>query len=129
MANRVLVVEADDELRRMLNDALTQWGFAVATASSGRQALALLVTEAVGSDPIDGVLLDLELSGLDALVTLRDIRDRHDTLPVVVLSDGADQQRIDTAMRSGAVATVRKPVDLDLLRQIAHVFFRMESPS
>jgi DNA-binding NtrC family response regulator len=123
MPKTLLVVEADPDLRMLLTDTLAGLQFAVVTARTGREALALLVTEAVSRGPVDGILLDLELGGLDALTTLKDIRDRHEGIPVVIISNGRDADRVAAAMQYGAVALLQKPVDLDLLRQIVQVFF------
>jgi DNA-binding NtrC family response regulator len=128
MSKTLLVVEADPDLRKFLSEALEALDFAVVTAATGRQALARLVTEAVSRAPVDGILLDLEVTGVDALTTLRDIRDRHEGIPVVIISEGRDADRVTTAMQDGAVAVLRKPVNLDLLRQIAQVFFNAGGP-
>jgi CheY-like chemotaxis protein len=103
MSKTLLVVEADRGLQKLLTDTLTTLQFAVITARTGREALAFLVTEAVSRGPVDGILLDLELGGLDALTTLKDIRDRHEGIPVIIISDGTESKRVAAAMQYGAV--------------------------
>jgi DNA-binding NtrC family response regulator len=124
MSRKLLVVEADPSTRDLLADALTSWGFSVLTAATGRQALALLVTEAMGSMPIEGVLLDLDINGLDPLTTLRDIRDRHETLPVVIIASAGTGNLAEQATQEGAVAVVRKPVNRSQLHETIQLFFR-----
>jgi DNA-binding response OmpR family regulator len=124
MPKKLLVVEADPNTRVFLEKALAAWGYAVLTAATGRQALALLVTEAMGSVPIEGVLLDLDIDGLDALTTLRDIRDRHETMPVIILASASADDRAEQAVREGAVAVVRKPVNRSQLHETIQLFFR-----
>jgi DNA-binding response OmpR family regulator len=124
MSKKLLVVEADPSTRVFLEDALAASGYTVLTAATGRQALALLVTEAMGSMPIDGVLLDLDIDGLDALTTLRDIRDRHETMPVIILASALAEDRAEQAVREGAVAVIRKPLNRSQLQETIQLFFR-----
>jgi DNA-binding NarL/FixJ family response regulator len=88
----------------------------VGEVSSGSQVLPM-----VGRTNPDLVLLDLRMPGSDGLTCLAQIRKRHPTVKVVVLSVSTDEKVIQTVLQRGAAAYVVKsvnPVDLpSVLRQ------------
>ena len=112
-SRRVLVVEDDPVVSRLIAEVLAEVGYVVNTAHDGAEALASL-TEARP----DVVVLDLEMPGLDGRAFLTRCRQdpRHRHLPVVVLS-GAATARED-AQRLGAQAYMGKPFVIDRLRDI-----------
>jgi DNA-binding response OmpR family regulator len=124
MARKILVAAPDPGLREIIREALEAMHCQVIPAGSGRQSLALLVTEAVESEPFTGVLLDLKIADLDALSTLQEIRDRHERLPVIVLADTREQTKTTKALDLGAAGVLQKPLDLERLRQTcSRIFF------
>lgn len=83
----------------------------------GREAFDLLVREAsrIDGPPFDLVLLDLTLPGLDGRALLEEIQaDRRlRRMPVIVLTGSAREEDWIRAYKSGAVAFLRKPFDLE----------------
>ncbi len=77
---RILAVDDDVEIRDMLRRGLGIEGFDVQVAADGEQALA-----AISSGPVDAVVLDVMLPGLDGLEVLRRIR-ATDNVPVLFLT-------------------------------------------
>ncbi|MEX0801348.1 MAG: response regulator transcription factor [Dehalococcoidia bacterium] len=90
---------------------LLERGFLVTgKAASTKEALQLLRDQ-----PTDVVVLDLQMSGSNAMTCLREIRARHGNTAVVVLSEGRDDGTVGAALAEGAVACVLKsgkPEDL-----------------
>ena len=78
---RVLVVEDERALRRQIEVALVEAGYAVDTAADGERADFLAQTE-----EYDAVLLDLGLPRVDGLTLLRRWRDQGVAVPVIVLT-------------------------------------------
>jgi two-component system response regulator TctD len=107
---RLLVVEDNDELAQLLVKGLASEGFAadaVATAGEAREALATTRYAAV--------VLDLGLPDEDGLAVLREIRDRNDATPILVLTArGGVRDRV-TGLRSGADDYLVKPFEFDEL--------------
>jgi CheY-like chemotaxis protein len=114
----VLVIEDDSELREVLRVALTTDGYDVSTVANGRDALQHLRSTA----DTCMILLDLSLPVMDGWqFRAAQLKDRALAwIPVVVLSGTVDAAR--DARELGALSFVRKPVDVDELRQsLKHV--------
>ncbi|WP_249692032.1 hybrid sensor histidine kinase/response regulator [Stappia sp. WLB 29] len=78
---RLLVVDDNEANRRMMEAMLGAFGCDTLLASGGREALELLARE-----PVDAVLLDINMPGMDGIETLAEIRGRGDAaarLPVL----------------------------------------------
>lgn len=116
---RLLVVDDDRELRRLLDRYLTGHGFEVTTVADGEALEAML---AKGS--FDLVILDLMLPGEDGLSLARRIRHRGE-LPIVMLSAcGEDVDRI-VGLEVGADDYLPKPFNpRELLARIRAVLRR-----
>ncbi len=93
----ILVVDDDDGYRSMLERILMRAGHAVSTARDGQEGL-----EAVGSQPLDLVLADLNLPGINGLELIRQIKEIDPDLPCIVITgQGSAEYSLD-ALRSGA---------------------------
>jgi len=100
---RVLVVEDEAAMSRALRINLRARGYAVATARTGREALA-----EASAHPPDAVILDLGLPDLDGVEVIRELRG-WSRAPVVVLSGRTGSGDKITALDSGADDYVTKP--------------------
>ncbi|RPI03850.1 MAG: response regulator, partial [Zetaproteobacteria bacterium] len=102
---------------------LTILGDFVAQEFAMRPILVEDATTALGfldTEQIDLVLLDILMPGMDGLETLRQIKDRHPSLPVIMVTATSTIDHVIAALREGADDFVRKPVDLDELRLCVH---------
>jgi two-component system response regulator AtoC len=102
-----MVVDDAEGIRTYLASLLELKGYQVDTAEDGRRALALLEE---GAAP-DVVLLDIMMPGIDGIETLRQIREQHENLPVVMLSVVGRASTIVQAMQLGAVDYLNKPFE------------------
>jgi two-component system, OmpR family, response regulator QseB len=105
---RVLLVEDDRMIAQGLNTALRQDGYTVDGVSDGRSA-----SEALRSSKFDLVLLDLGLPQRDGLTVLRDLRQRGDATPVIIVTARDDVESRIEGLDAGADDYVIKPFDLD----------------
>lgn len=108
MGRRILVVDDEEAIRKSLSDVLKDEKYEVALAESGERAL----EAAEESDP-DLVLLDVWLPGIDGLETLKRLKERYPSLPVLMMSGHGT---IDTAVKAtklGAYDFIEKPLNLD----------------
>ena len=105
---RVLLVEDDGMIGRGLQTALRQVGFAIDWIRDGEQASAALRTSV-----FDLVLLDLGLPVRGGLEVLRELRQRADATPVIILTARDEIQDRVAGLDAGADDYIVKPFDLD----------------
>jgi len=108
-ANRVLVIDDEPHIRRLLATALARGGYDVVEAADARAAMTALE----GAHP-DVVLLDLGLPDRDGLELVPLIKQRSDATLLVVSARDATEQKV-TALDLGADDYVTKPFDTEEL--------------
>jgi two-component system, OmpR family, KDP operon response regulator KdpE len=106
---KVLVVDDEPPIRKLLRMGLSKQGYEVLEAPNGKAALELL------SEKPDLVVLDLGLPDIQGLELLRMIRGRNEGLPIVVLSSRGDEVGKVEALDLGADDYVTKPFGMDEL--------------
>jgi adenylate cyclase len=112
----VLAVDDQPENLRLLDAVLSPRGYTVLQASTGLGALSLLAAH-----PVDLVLLDIVMPGIDGYEVCRRIRadERTAFLPVVMITASGSQQRLPS-LQAGADDFVQKPFDqAELLARVA----------
>ena len=107
---RVLVIDDDPGLREYLEALLVRQGYDVFTAVGGEEALEKLAV----ARP-DLITLDVVLSGMDGLETLRRLRKRLPETPVIMISGHGQARTIVEAMQLGASDFLRKPFEVEEL--------------
>jgi two-component system KDP operon response regulator KdpE len=103
MPVRVLVIDDEPPIRKLLRMGLNAEGYETLDAPNGRAGL-----ERLDENP-DVVILDLGLPDVDGLELLRQIRARNDRVPIVVLSSRGDEAGKVEALDQGADDYVTKP--------------------
>jgi DNA-binding NtrC family response regulator len=121
MAQRILIVDDDPGIVKVLSDRLRHRGFDVRTAPDGAQAVALVDT----FHP-DLMLLDLQLPVLDGMEVLKEIRGQAPDIVVIVITAFGTVARAVEAMKAGAYDFLVKPLDFNLVeltirRALEHV--------
>jgi two-component system KDP operon response regulator KdpE len=106
---KVLVIDDEPPIRKLLRMGLAAHGYEVLEASNGRIALELLAQKP------SLVILDLGLPDIEGLELLRRIRSAQEDLPVVVLSSRDDEAGKVAALDLGADDYVTKPFGMDEL--------------
>jgi two-component system KDP operon response regulator KdpE len=107
---RVLVIDDEPPIRKLLRVGLSAQGYQTVEASSGKAALELL-----GEQAPDLIILDLGLPDMQGHELLRTMRARNDSVPIVVLSSRDDEAGKVQALDSGADDYVTKPFGMDEL--------------
>ena len=106
---KVLVVDDEPPIRKLLRMGLSTQGYEILEAPSGKAALELLAQKP------DLVILDLGLPDMQGLDLLRMIRGRNDSVPIVVLSSRGDESAKVEALDLGADDYVTKPFGMEEL--------------
>ena len=111
MKKRILVVEDEEKLRRVIELHLMSAGFEVDKARSAEEGLKL-------ADRADMVITDLRLPGMDGMQLLSLIRRQNAHAPVVVMTAFGTVENAVEAMKSGATDFLLKPFSLDHLTAV-----------
>ena len=109
-ADRILVVDDDEEIRQLLRRALELKGYRVSLAEDGVAAIELLRSQ--GSDL---VVLDLLMPSLDGWAALTQLRGLSRPPPVVVISGTTEVDLTPRIFREGVEAFIAKPFRLEVL--------------
>jgi two-component system, cell cycle response regulator len=119
LKKKILIAEDDPISRRLLGVFLTRWGYEVAVAASGTEALHLL--EQIDAPRL--AVLDWMMPGLEGVQVCRKIRERKDHPYVYILLLSARTQKKDVlfGLESGADDYLTKPFDAQELRARLHV--------
>lgn len=106
---KVLVVDDEPPIRKLLRMGLATANYQILEAPNGKAALALL------SESPDLVILDLGLPDMDGHELLRTIKSRNENIPIVVLSSRGDESGKVRALDFGADDYITKPFGMDEL--------------
>ena len=113
MKKRILVVEDEEKLRRVIELHLVSLGFDVDQAATAEDGLKIV-------DRADLVLTDFKLPNMDGLQLLGLIRRQNAQVPVVVMTAFGSIETAVEAMKAGAIDFLLKPFSLDHLMQVIH---------
>lgn len=123
-ARRVLVVDDDPAIRRILTLTLELEGYEIETASDGQEAL-----RALGRALPDVVVLDVMMPKLNGFQVLQRMREEPRTadVPVIILTAKAGTEDVWEGWRRGVDYYMTKPFDVEeLLRFMEHIFGKAE---
>ena len=107
----ILVVDDDISHCTILQALLRGWGYNVALANSGRQAL-----EQVREQVFDLVLCDVRMAEMDGIVTLKEIKALNPAIPVLIMTAYSSVETAVEALKTGALDYLIKPLDFDTLQ-------------
>jgi DNA-binding response OmpR family regulator len=111
---KVMVVDDDPPIRRVLQTTLTSAGYSVVNAMTGEEAIEKLQSEGA----VDVILLDLKMPGMGGIEACRRIREICDT-PILVISIVRESEDRMQALASGADDYLAKPFGIyELLARI-----------
>jgi len=100
---RILIVDDDPQIRRVLRTALVAQGYEVADTRNGEEAL-----EKLRDEKIDLVILDVNMPGMSGMETCREIRSTSD-IPIIMLTvRDAEPDKVE-ALDAGADDYITKP--------------------
>ncbi|MBM4273648.1 MAG: sigma-54-dependent Fis family transcriptional regulator [Deltaproteobacteria bacterium] len=108
MAATILVVDDEPQILQVISGILLDEGLEVLTAGDGETALKMAAAETP-----DLVLLDIALPGMDGLEVLKEMKNRHPSLPVVMVSAYGSVENAVKATRLGAYDFIEKPPHAD----------------
>lgn len=111
MKHRILIIDDDNSLRRVLEYNLQEEGYDVQAASSGEEGLYWF-----GQSKPDLVISDMKMTGMDGLMVLKSIKERSpETLVIIITAFGTVDVAVE-AMKNGAYDYITKPFNRDELK-------------
>jgi PAS domain S-box-containing protein len=126
-AGRILVVEDEESLRRMLSSLLVRNGYEVSVAGSGEEAIRLA---SQSPDPHDLVLTDVVMPGINGFSVMHELRHAKPDLKVVLMSGHHDEKVSRDRDLAPGTAFLNKPFALgDLLRTVDELLDRRTGES
>ncbi|MFO7687569.1 MAG: response regulator [Desulfobacterales bacterium] len=110
----ILLVDDEKDFRQILAKRLARRGIRVLEAAGGAEALRLLE-----QTPVDVIVMDVKMPGMDGIEALRLIKERYATTEVIMLTGLANTQDGVDGIKSGAFDYLSKPVEIEhLLKKI-----------
>jgi len=107
-AHRILVVDDEVKMRRLLEMSLKNMGHEVVMAADGIEALSCC-----DDAPFDLILTDLKMPRMDGLQLLRRLRERGEDVPVIVLTAFGTIETAVEAMKLGASDYIIRPFEME----------------
>ena len=107
---KLLIVDDEEDFLKPLEKRLGRRGFSVKVAMDGMGALGVM-----DSEPVDVVVLDYKMPGMNGVDTVRAIKERHPLVEVIMLTGHANMEVALKGMEMGAFDYLIKPCDFDSL--------------
>lgn len=108
---KVLIVDDDADVSRLLKAAINKDDFEVATASSGEDALMHLA-----HDPVDIVITDLNMPGINGLELTAKIVHEYANIDVIMLTSHPTSDAAFKALKAGVYDYLNKPIEIKLVK-------------
>ena len=109
---KVLVVDDEDAIRSLLVRIISR-DHLVKGAENGEKAIDL-----VGCERFDVAFVDMKMPGIDGLDTMRELRRIQPDITIVIITGYAENERIEQAIKEGALSCLKKPFHLEEIRTI-----------
>jgi len=110
-SERILIVDDEEGMRRLLGRVLTREGYDTTTVASGADAL-----RHVAMERYDLVLTDIKMPEMDGLQLLAELKDYEPSLPIIVMTAYGTVENAVQALRSGAYDYIAKPFETDEIK-------------
>ena len=124
----ILVIDDEEEIRKILQTILEEAGHEVSLAVNGAEGLSLFREE-----PVDIVITDLIMPGKEGIETIRDLRAQFPDVKIIAISGRGGSYtnaNLDRAVMIGADRSVAKPFGVsDILRVVGELVEANQSPS
>lgn len=112
---QLLIVDDEDDVRQFATNFFRKRNIDVLSVASGEEAVAI-----VEKDPPELVLLDIKLTGMDGVETLRLIKERNNDTKIIMVTGKKPEEEntLDRCKQYGALNYIHKPLELHELEQL-----------
>jgi CheY-like chemotaxis protein len=125
MPDRILVIDDEPDILRIVSYSLKKWGYEVITATNGQDGL-----DKIAAEEPNLILLDAGMPVMTGFQMLEELRGNPDwkDIPVIMLTAHSDPRDIDKAHAYGILEYVTKPFDpMELREKIANAMSHSKS--
>ncbi len=106
-ASRVLIVDDEPKMQRILEIMLTQMGHIPLLAGNGQEALGIVLT-----DSVDLIISDMQMPVMDGLELLKNLREQNQDIPCIIITAYGTVESAVEAMKYGACDYLIRPFDM-----------------
>lgn len=124
MKNRVLVVDDQKGIRRLLEELFTKEGYAVSLANDGRDCV-----EKVKLSVPDIILMDMKMPNMNGLEASREVIRYNANIPIIMMTAYGEMEVVQKALEAGVRKYVTKPFDIIELRNMVKEILAEKSVS
>src|SRR4030043_184183 len=111
MKKKIMIIDDEKPIRKLLSKVLSGSGYDVVTASNGKEAL-----EKIEAVSVDLIMLDMNMPEMDGLHFLRTVRENDIThVPVLMISGEANPENIVESYKLGVYDFIRKPEQTEVI--------------
>lgn len=115
-AKRILLVDDEDELLKGMKIRLACWGYDVLIASNGEEAIRIAKER-----PVDAIILDIMMPGMDGIEVLKRIRRFNKKIPVFMLTAYGDGERFEKTRKLGISGFIHKGTEFENASEFVRV--------
>ena len=108
---KILLIDDDDSLRRVIEHNLCEEGYKVISASGGRVGIKILM-----ESDFDIVITDLKMPDIDGMEVLKTVKSHNKDIPVIMITAFGTIEQAVAALKSGAFDYLTKPFNRDELK-------------
>lgn len=110
---KVLIVDDQEGIRKLLAETCTLLGYDAAVVPSGKEAL-----ERVKGEKFQLAIVDMKMPGMSGLETLIKMRSIDENIKKILMTGYGESSYLDDAIKQGVDGVVLKPFDLDEIRKL-----------
>lgn len=115
---KVLVVDDQEGIRKLLGETCNLLGYDVITAPSGKEALQL-----AAEHKIQAAIVDMKMPGLNGIETLRELYTLNPELKIGLMTGYGDVGIVEEIVHTLACKIIHKPFDLEVIREFLEESF------
>jgi len=101
---KILIVDDDESMRSLMVTLLIQKGHSCETATNGREAL-----DKISKTEFNAAITDIVMPEMDGISLTKELSNRYQRLPVMIITGYTEEYSAETAMASGAREFIKKP--------------------
>lgn len=120
-SHKILIVDDEVNLRKLLSVVFTEEGYEVLCAADGEEAIGLF-----GKGAVDLVLMDIRMPRMDGLMALKTLKEINSKIPIILMTAYGGVDTAVEALKLGSFDYIVKPFDLDELKLLVKKAFKLK---